>query len=189
VANANAWAVRRVNDVVADDLGWHFGKEPLPDYGVDAQLEIVAADKTVTGRLLGLQIKGGAHEAWNKIYALKPDPGGAYADSVRAVEAVACPLFLPAADSPTLGQVRAHLDQARSIYELVIANKGNVPASIDVIVEMIGTLWFGHRDRHEGGPTSGPISPESAEAAVSLAVSLVHLLSSGAIRRKPDEAG
>jgi Domain of unknown function (DUF4365) len=56
---AEDWAVRRVNDVVADDLKWFFRAEPLFDYGVDAQAEVVADDALVTGRLLGLQIKGG----------------------------------------------------------------------------------------------------------------------------------
>jgi hypothetical protein len=56
---AEDWAVRRVNDVVADDLEWFFRREPLPDYGVDAQAEVVASDDFVTGRLVGLQIKGG----------------------------------------------------------------------------------------------------------------------------------
>jgi hypothetical protein len=55
------WAVRRVNDVVADDLKWFFRPEPLFDYGVDAQAEVVADDALVTGRLLGLQIKGGEY--------------------------------------------------------------------------------------------------------------------------------
>jgi hypothetical protein len=36
-----------------------FRAEPLFDYGVDAQAEVVADDALVTGRLLGLQIKGG----------------------------------------------------------------------------------------------------------------------------------
>jgi hypothetical protein len=52
-------AVRRVNDVVVDDLRWNFGREPLPDYGVDALAEVVADDDLVTGRLIGLQVKGG----------------------------------------------------------------------------------------------------------------------------------
>jgi len=78
-----------------------------------------------------------------------------------------------------------HLQQARSKYELVIADKVNSPGSIDVIVEMVGTLWFGHRDRHEGGLTSAAISPASAEAALSIATTLVHLFSIGAVCRKP----
>ena len=56
---AEDWAVRRVNDVVADDLQWIFRPEPLFDYGVDAQAEVVTDDALVTARLLGLQIKGG----------------------------------------------------------------------------------------------------------------------------------
>ncbi len=54
------WAVRRVHDIVEGDLSWHFGPDPLPDYGVDALAEVVTDDDLVSGRLLGLQIKGGA---------------------------------------------------------------------------------------------------------------------------------
>jgi hypothetical protein len=57
--HAEEWAVRRVNDVVADELRWVFRPERLPDYGVDAQAEVVADDDLVTGRNIGLQIKGG----------------------------------------------------------------------------------------------------------------------------------
>ncbi|MGH3155135.1 MAG: DUF4365 domain-containing protein, partial [Streptosporangiaceae bacterium] len=56
---AEAWAVLRVNNVVEEELKWHFGKNPLPDFGVDVLTEIVAADDLVTGLLLGIQVKGG----------------------------------------------------------------------------------------------------------------------------------
>ena len=56
---AEAWAVLRVNTVVVEELKWHFGPNPLPDFGVDALAEIVAADNVVTGRLIGIQVKGG----------------------------------------------------------------------------------------------------------------------------------
>ena len=56
---AEDWAVLRVHNVVAEDLKWFFRVEPPPDYGVDAQAEIVADDDLVTGRRLGIQIKGG----------------------------------------------------------------------------------------------------------------------------------
>jgi Domain of unknown function (DUF4365) len=52
-------AVRRVAGIIEDDLDWLFREQPLPDYGVDAQAEVVAGDELVTGRLLGLQIRGG----------------------------------------------------------------------------------------------------------------------------------
>jgi hypothetical protein len=120
--------------------------------------------------------------AWNAVYALKPDPSGAYRDAVRAVEAIANPLFLPAAPAPTLGQVIRHLETRGGDYEMVIANKSGQPADVNAILEMMRLLWEGHRDRHEGGPTTAPITPESAQAAVALAATLVHLLATGSIR-------
>ena len=123
-------------------------------------------------------------QAWNKTYALKPDPGGAYHDALRAVEAVANPLFLPKDPKPTLGKVLAHLDQAADNYQLVISSEVNQPASIDAVRQMIRTLWFGQRDRHEGGPSSAPITQEAAQAAVAVAVCLVHLLVTGCIYQK-----
>ena len=124
-------------------------------------------------------------KAWDALYSVESDPGVSYGHAVRAVEAAVNPIFLPAATNPSLGTVRDHLQQARSKYELVIADIVNSPGSIDVIVELVGTLWFGHRDRHEGGLTSAAISPASAEAALSIATTLVHLFSIGAVRRKP----
>ena len=67
--------------------------------------------------------------AWNAIYALKPDSSGAYRDAIRAVEAVANPLFLPAELAPTLGRVIRHLVEHDSDYEMAIAEKTGSPAS------------------------------------------------------------
>ena len=120
--------------------------------------------------------------AWNSVYALKPDPSSAYRDAIRAVEAVANPLFLPATRAPTLGQVIRHLDQRGGDYEMVIANKAGLPADVSAVCAMMRLLWEGHRDRHEGGPTTAPITLESAQAAVAIAVALVDLLSNRAIR-------
>lgn len=65
---------------------------------------------------------------------------------------------------------------------MVIAGKTSNPADVSAVLGMMRLLWEGHRDRHEGGRTSAPITPESAEAAVSVAVTLVQLLSTGSIR-------
>ncbi len=120
--------------------------------------------------------------AWHSIYALKPDASGAYRDAIRAVEAVDNPFFLPNAPAPTLGQVIRHLEDHGSDYGMVIAGKTNEPADVSAMIGIMRLLWEGHRDRHEGGRTSAAITLESAEAAVSIAVSLVQLLSTGAIR-------
>jgi len=77
------------------------------------------------------------------------------------------------------------VEQPHAHYEFVLADESGQPAGISAVLEMIRALWRGHRDRHEGGAISAPISQESAAAAVSLAVSLVQLLSTGAVRRKP----
>ena len=61
---AEAWAVLRVNTVLVENLKWHSGNNPLPDFGVDVLTEIVAADDLVTGRLIGIQVKGGG--SWFK---------------------------------------------------------------------------------------------------------------------------
>ncbi|MGW6740733.1 hypothetical protein ACWGDX_08305 [Streptomyces sp. NPDC055025] len=122
--------------------------------------------------------------AFTEAYGLKPDPSAAYSRAIKAVEAVANPLFLPNAPEPTLGKVRAHLDQGRHKYEMVIADKTGVPADIDAAVAMISLLWHGQRDRHEGGPTSAPVTQAAAETAVHTAAILVHWISNGSIRKK-----
>ncbi|MER5833366.1 hypothetical protein ABT116_21540 [Streptomyces sp. NPDC002130] len=122
--------------------------------------------------------------AFTEAYGIKPDPSAAYSRAIKAVEAVANPLFLPNAPEPTLGKVRAHLDQGRHKYEMVIADKTGAPADIDAVVAMISLLWYGQRDRHEGGPTSAPVTLEAAETAVHTAAILVHWISSGSIRKK-----
>ncbi|MEV1092197.1 hypothetical protein [Streptomyces microflavus] len=122
--------------------------------------------------------------AFNEAHGLKPDPSAAYSRAIKAVEAVANPLFLPNEMEPTLGKVRSHLDQGRNKYEMVIADRTGAPANIDAVVAMISLLWHGQRDRHEGGPTTAPVTQEAAETAVHTAAVLVHWISTGSIRKK-----
>lgn len=51
--------VRFVDGIVSNELNWLFREQPLRDYGIDAQVEVVTDDDLVTGRLIGLQIKSG----------------------------------------------------------------------------------------------------------------------------------
>ncbi|MFJ1562650.1 hypothetical protein ACIOG8_00165 [Streptomyces erythrochromogenes] len=120
--------------------------------------------------------------AWSAAYGLHPDPGAAYRHAVAAVEAVAIPLFVPADSQASLGKVRAHLDQGRAKYVLVISDKSGGASGIDSVVEMVSTLWHGQRDRHEGGSSSAPITQAAAEAAVHLAVLLVQWFATGAVQ-------
>ncbi|WP_328488114.1 hypothetical protein [Streptomyces zaomyceticus] len=121
-------------------------------------------------------------QAWAAAYGLHPDPGAAYRHAVAAVEAATIPIFLPADAQASLGKVRAHLDQGRAKYVLVVSDKNGNPAPIDSVVEMVSMLWHGQRDRHEGGSSSAPITQEAAEAAVHIAVLLVQWFATGAVR-------
>lgn len=164
---------------VSDDL---LSLERRVDSSVAEAVRATRATATKAGRRAAATHLA---EAWGKAYGLKPDPGIAYREAVRAVEAAAIPLVLPADPLPTLGKVLASLRQGAAKWELVIADKNGAPAPIDSVIAMIGLLWCGHRDRHAGGPTTAPITQPAAEAAVHLAATLVHWFSSGAVRRKP----
>lgn len=122
--------------------------------------------------------------AFSDAYGIRPSPGAAYSHAVKAVEAVANPLFLPNDPEPTLGKVRSRLDQGRNKFEMVIADRTGAPANIEAVIAMVSLLWHGQRDRHEGGPTTAPVTQEAAEAAVHLAATLVQWISQGIIREK-----
>ncbi|MEU3550636.1 hypothetical protein [Streptomyces longwoodensis] len=153
---------RRVNETLRESL----------------EAAVQAADKQKQG--------AGAHlrEAFAAAYGINPNPSVAYSQSVKAVEAVANPLFLPKSPEPTLGAVRSTLDQGRNKYEMVVQDRTGAPAGINAVVELLNLLWHGQRDRHAGGPTSQPVTQEAAETAVHAAALLVHWIATGAIRKK-----
>ncbi|SNX88171.1 hypothetical protein SAMN06272735_8607 [Streptomyces sp. TLI_55] len=153
---------RRVNETLRESL----------------EAAVQAADKQTQG--------AGTHlrEAFSAAYGISPNPSVAYSQSVKAVEAVANPLFLPKSPEPTLGAVRSTLDQGRNKYEMVVQDRTGAPAGINAVVELLNLLWHGQRDRHAGGPTSQPVTQEAAETAVHAAALLVHWIATGAIRKK-----
>jgi hypothetical protein len=122
-----------------------------------------------------------AHE---KLFAMRPDPSSAYVEVILAIEAVACPIFLPGDQLPTLGRVRGQLKAQAEKYEYVLTDKSGTPGSIDSVIGMISSVWDGHSDRHEGGPLSVPVTQEAAVAAFSVAANLITLFSNGAVRRR-----
>jgi len=120
--------------------------------------------------------------ARDKLFALRPDPSGAYVEMIRAVEAVACPLFARSDRVPTLGKVLAHLRDAGAKYEYVLTDKSGTRGTTEGVVGMIRDLWEGHSDRHAGGPKCIPVAQEPAEAGLTIATALVTLFSRGAVR-------
>ncbi|MFF1608793.1 DUF4365 domain-containing protein [Amycolatopsis sp. NPDC058278] len=63
--------VDRVSLADREELGWLFRGQPIDDYGIDAQVEIVEAGEVVP-RLLALQIKSGAS------FFSEPSPDGGW---------------------------------------------------------------------------------------------------------------
>lgn len=125
--------------------------------------------------------------SWLAAFGIEPDPNVAYAEAVRAVEAVACPLVVPASSRPpTLGSVltvlRGDAQATNPKWELVIPDQQGSPSSVSPLVAMIGLLWHGHRSRHAGSESARPNTLEEAEAAYMLAATLVHWLSKGALQ-------
>jgi hypothetical protein len=114
--------------------------------------------------------------AWSEMYGRDPNPSVVYAESVKAVEFAAKPVFTPNDPKHSLGKmIQAFKDKPE---------KWNVPLGAkpdqgrETLLAMMSALWDGHGDRH--APDAGrprQVSPEAAEAALHMAATLVHLFS------------
>jgi hypothetical protein len=116
--------------------------------------------------------------AWKATYGRDPEPSRAYADAVRAVEAVACPLLLPKDLKPTLGKVITHLRDRPDGWYLVLAGELEA-AGIEPFRVMLKLLWTAHRSRHAGGPDTRDQLLAEAEAALALAITCVQWVTNG----------
>jgi hypothetical protein len=122
-------------------------------------------------------------EAWSATYGRHPNPGHAYGEAVKAVEAAAirvvCPNDLVATLGKIIGELRAKVDS----WTTSLTPGGQ--NGIDRAVGMLELLWKAQLDRHGTPDPTAPFaaSQEEAEAAVHLALTLVHWFETGAIRR------
>ena len=119
------------------------------------------------GALLGI--------AWQHAYGRSPNPGLAYREAVRAIEAAACPVVLPKEPMATLGKVIIALRQAPP-GKFAIAITPDTVKPAEVVANMMALIWKGQIDRHGTADESVPltVSQKEAEMAVHLAVPLVH---------------
>lgn len=122
-------------------------------------------------------------QAWKKMYGRDPDPSSAYREAVRAVEAAATPVILPDDANATLGKMIGAIRDKPEKWSAPLGDDER-PGS-DVIREMMGGVWYGQHDRHGTPDQDRPISvnAEEAEAALHVAITLVHLLDAGLMRR------
>jgi hypothetical protein len=123
-------------------------------------------------------------KARRMLFDRRPDPSSAYVEVIRAVEEIACPMFIPNDQLPTLGKVLGRLRAECDKYEYALTSKQGTPGGIESVIAMISSIWDGHSDRHGGGPRKVPASYEAAMTALTIAAALVTLFSSGAVRRR-----
>lgn len=139
----------------------------------------------VTETIRGANTEAAGHlaAAWTAAYGRQPDPDRAYADAVKAVEALACPLVCPSNPRRTLGTVIADLGNQGAQWALAIGDTTGQPASPDRLIEMLKLLWQG-QSRHAGSANSRRQTQTEAEAAVHLAATLVQWLTNGVLYRR-----
>lgn len=130
--------------------------------GVQLALEDIVERTSAAGGLLA--------ESFNAIYGANPNPNHAYDLSVKAVETIACPKFLPNSPRATLGSVYAHLNQKTVSLDL---REAGAPDK-DLIVAMMRKLFLG-AERH-GSNDYQHVSLDGAKTALSLATALLSLL-------------
>lgn len=78
-----------------------------------------------------------------------------------------------------IGQMRAHGD-----WKLPFVKEHEQNPSQDVVLGMLQALWSGHSDRHPGTASYVESTQAAAEAAVSIAVTIVNLLNNGSVTRR-----
>lgn len=160
--SASAWEVRK------DPAGW-FCLERRVDETVEASARATMTVADNAGHSL--------HLAWHRTYGIDVDASGAYREAVRAVEAAAKPVVTPHDQVATLGKmIQAMADKpTKWVFEL---------GDVVTVIDMLRRLWKSQLDRHGTDDDTQPLSvtPAQAEAAVHLAVTLVHWFRNGHVR-------
>jgi len=120
--------------------------------------------------------------AWSKLTGRNPDPSGAYREAVRAVEAVAKPIILPASGRATLGQMIAAMKDKPDKWAATIG-------TVDDVRSQMEAVWRGQLDRHGTDDETVPlnVSPAQADAAFSACLNLVRLFAGGHVVHLSDE--
>lgn len=151
------------------------GLERRVPLGVQAAAEGAMAVQGHAGTLLS--------EAWRAVFGVEPNPEVAYSKAVKAVEAAAIPVVVPAESGATLGRVLAKM-KTHGDWVLPLAREHAEYPTASVLLGMVQALWSGQDDRHAGQPNYKPSEQEAAETAVLMAVPLVQWFSDGTIARR-----
>ena len=130
--------------------------------------------------------RAGQHlaRAWNATFGRSPNASEAYREAVKAVEAAARPVVIPADPLATLGKVIAAMRDAPPKWHVLLDSPSGAD-HVETVIQMCETLWRGQSDRHGTDEANAPlnVTDKQAEAAVHLAVLLVQWFETGVISR------
>lgn len=156
--------------------------------GVDAdgvpelQLRVDETTRAASAATIASADRAGDYlaRAWSLTYGRHPDPTAAYNEAIKAVEAAAKPIVTPTDNVTTLGKILQALRDKPSKWNLPFRPADDRPMPMEVVRQMAELLWRSHHDRHGDDAVDKPLSvtQAEAEAAVHLAVLLVHWFSS-----------
>ena len=122
--------------------------------------------------------------AWTSAFGRTPNPSHGYREAVRAVEAVLIPLALPTDRAATLGRVIGEIRANPKRYGVRLRPDSRLDP-VATFADMLGLLWTSQYDRHASGDEAAPLSvtQQDAEDAITLAVTVVRLVQTGAFHR------
>ena len=122
-------------------------------------------------------------QAMKRAYGVNPNPSAAYAEAIKAIESVVCPLVTPKDSVSTLGKVISVLKDQSWDFSANAKNED----SESVVVKLMDIVWRGQTDRHGSAKSSQGITQEQAEFAFSAALFLIENFQKGRIRRRAQE--
>lgn len=119
-------------------------------------------------------------EAWHYMFGREPNYSAAYAAAIKAVESIALPMVEPNNKDSTLSKASRVMRDQHWEFQIEAREENNVPGG--VIQLLMSGLMNSQPDRH-GGPDSGVVFKEKAQAAVYSAVFLIQCFKAGLVRR------
>lgn len=122
--------------------------------------------------------------AWAEAYGRNPDPGKAYDEAVKAIEAAAEPVITPKDKLATLGKMIRAIKDAPAKWSVVF--DGADDKQMLAIAELADMIWTAQPRHGTNDPNRArKVDQPEAEAAVQLAVMLVQWFRSGAVSPAP----
>ena len=183
--SASDTAAKADLDAMLEEAGaaWKVGRRdghPGLEHRVPEGVQEAAEQAMATPGHAGARLS----EAWHAVYGVSPNPTHGYAMAVKAVEDAAVPVVVPKQSGATLGHVIGQLRNDRD-WSLPLTREDPAAPTAEAVLRLCQGLWKGHHDRHGGDPSAPQsVGQDEAEAAVQIAVFLVHGFATGMIARR-----